>query len=134
MPPAPVGPPQLPPARDLPRLRRFAVVGVSLFVGVLGLVTGVEAVAGRPLSDLLRGQSASGTTLFGASTGSEGTGTAPRGTQTVTVTQSVVVTTPTVTKTASPVTTTATPTVTQTGSPAPSSSAPSESPSPSTSP
>jgi hypothetical protein len=131
LPPMPIavqGPPQLPPVTTPPRLRRFALVAVSLFAMVLAVVTGFEAIAGRPLADLLRGDTGSGTTLFGADAASTRT-RQPSPAQTVTVTQSVVVTTPTVTRTAPAVTETSTPTVTTTPS-----SAPATSPSTSTSP
>lgn len=46
--------------------RRVALGSAGLFAAVLALVTAVEAVAQRPLSDLVRGNDAvSGTTLFG---------------------------------------------------------------------
>jgi hypothetical protein len=46
---------------------RLALGSAALFVAVLALVTGIEAVAQRPLSDLVRGNDAvSGTSLFGS--------------------------------------------------------------------
>lgn len=45
---------------------RLAFGSAALFVAILAAVTGVEALAQRPLSDLVRGNDAvSGTTLFG---------------------------------------------------------------------
>lgn len=46
---------------------RIAIGSAALFVAVLAVVTGVEAMADRPISDLVRGESGSGTTLFGGS-------------------------------------------------------------------
>ncbi|MDT4913419.1 MAG: hypothetical protein QOC66_2547 [Pseudonocardiales bacterium] len=98
--------------------RRIAIGSIASFVVVLAVVTGVEVVAGRPLSDLVRGDGGTGTSVFG-DTGSQGTTTpAPTPTVTRTVTPSVVVTTPTVTQTAPAVTKTATPTQTTTAPPA----------------
>lgn len=120
-----------------PMPRRLAVASVAVFAAVLALVTSVELVAGRPLSDLLRGTSGQGTTVFGPSQAHAGsksqqpTPTTPA-TVTQTVTPDVVVTTPTVTRTAPPVTATTTPTsspsapsaaATPSGSPATSGSA-----------
>ena len=45
--------------------RRVALGSVAVFVAVLAAVTGVELVAGRPVSDLVRGDSGQGTSLFG---------------------------------------------------------------------
>jgi hypothetical protein len=95
--------------------RRYAFGAAAVFVAVLAVVTSVEVVAGRPVSDLLRGDSGSGTTLFGGTSPARATksgSTDPAGVPTVTqtVTPSVVVTTPTVTKTAAPTTETTTPT------------------------
>jgi hypothetical protein len=109
--------------------RGIAIGSISAFAAVLAVVTGVEMVAGRPLSDLVRGEAGTGTSVFGTGTGT-GTptptsGTPPaagRPTVTRTVTPSVVVTTPTVTQTAPAVTRTATPTVTESPTPAPPSS------------
>jgi hypothetical protein len=103
--------------------RRLALGSAVTFVAVLALVTGVELVAGRPLSDLLRGTSGSGTSLFGqtdqARAGTRPGGTTPQPVPTVTrtVVPSVVVTTPTVTQTAPAVTRTATPTAPPTATP-----------------
>jgi hypothetical protein len=120
-------PPELPArvveAGEVRKLRRFGIASLSMFALILFALTAFELITGRPISDLVRGDSGSGTTLFGADTASTQTVQQPVRTQTVTVTQSVVVTTPTVTKTASAVTETTTPTVTTT----PSSSAPSSS-------
>jgi hypothetical protein len=123
----PLGPlaPELLPVLPTPSGRRehrpwrgIALGSISVFVAVLAVITGVEVVAGRPISDLVRGDSGSGTSVFGddhqPSGGSSGPGAAP--TVTKTVTPSVVVTTPTVTQTAPAVTKspTSTPTVTET--------------------
>ncbi len=109
--------------------RGIAIGSVAAFVAVLAVITGVEIVAGRPISDLVRGDSGSGTSVFGNAAGSDaGTGNGATPTVTTTVTPSVVVTTPTVTQTAPAVTRTATPTVTETP---PSTPTPSESATPS---
>jgi hypothetical protein len=91
--------------------RRIAIGSVASFVAVLAVVTGVEVVAGRPLSDLVRGDGGTGTSVFGTR-GDQSTTPAETPTVTRTVTPSVVVTTPTVTQTAPAVTKTATPTPT----------------------
>ena len=112
----------------------FAAACAGVFIGVLAVVTAVELVAGRPLSDVVRGQSGSGTSLLGTvSTTTHSTTPTPA--VTVTVTPTVVTSTPTVTVTGTPVTKTATPTATvipssstppsATSSATPSSSAPS---------
>jgi hypothetical protein len=96
-------------------LRVLAIACAGVFVAVILLVTGIELVAGEPLSELVRGQSGHGTSVFGASTQrAQGnvTPTKPVVTPTVTVTAKVVTSTPTVTVTAPPVTATATPTTT----------------------
>jgi hypothetical protein len=95
-----------------PLMRRLAIASVAVFAAVLAVVTSVELVAGRPLSDLLRGKSGQGTTVFGTSNQAQNTPTQPAPTVTQTVIPSVVVTTPTVTRTAPPVTKSVTPTVT----------------------
>jgi hypothetical protein len=100
------------------RLKRLGLACLAVFAVINVAITGVELIAGRPISDLLTGKQASGTTLFG--THDAGGATTPSPTTTVTVTPSVVVTTPTVTQTAPPVTSTVTPTVTSTPSPSPS--------------
>jgi hypothetical protein len=100
--------------REPGRWRGVAIGAVTLFAGVLALVTTVEIVAGRPLSDLVRGQTGSGTSVFGDAGQVQDNGTPPAPTVTRTVIPSVVVTTPTVTQTAAPVTKTSTPTVTPT--------------------
>jgi hypothetical protein len=101
------------------RLRRLGLACLAVFAVINVAVTSVELIAGRPISDLLTGKQASGTSLFGThDTGGASTGPSP--TTTVTVTPSVVLTTPTVTQTAPPVTSTVTPTVTSTPSPSPS--------------
>lgn len=112
--------------------RRLAVASVTVFAAVLALVTSVELVAGRPLSDLLRGKSGQGTTVFGTSHQARSQPNQPAPTITRTVLPRVVVTTPTVTETAPPVTATTTPKVT---SPVPSTTPiPTASPSPTGSP
>jgi hypothetical protein len=94
-----------------PVWRRLAFGTVAVFTTVLTVVTGIELVAGRPISDLVRGQSGSGTTLFdGNRTANENTPAPPAVTVTRTVVPSVVVTTPTITRTAAPVTQTVPPT------------------------
>src|SRR4051812_44028724 len=116
-------PPVLPSPRSehrSPVLRRLAFGTVAVFTTVLTVVTGIELVAGRPISDLVRGDSGSGTTLFdGNNTAKQTTPTPKPITVTQTVTADVVVTTPTVTQTAAPVTATVTPTTTRTAPPAP---------------
>ena len=57
-------------------------------------VTGVELVAGRPLTDVVRGTTGSGTTLFGDAVQQTTSAQTPTPTTTVTVTPSVVVVTP----------------------------------------
>ncbi|MFN2562572.1 MAG: hypothetical protein ABR571_14925 [Jatrophihabitans sp.] len=112
------GPPMLPeparpPTRSRPAAhpqtawRRIAIGSIASFVAVLAVVTGVEVVAGRPLSDLVRGNGGTGTSVFGTAGGPAATSPAGTPTITRTVTPSVVVTTPTVTQTAPAVTTTA---------------------------
>lgn len=96
------------PGSRLPR--RLAIASVAVFAAVLALVTSVELVAGRPLSDLLRGKSGQGTTVFGTSHQARSQPDQPTPTVTQTVVPRVVVTTPTVTQTAPPVTATTTPT------------------------
>jgi hypothetical protein len=103
-----------------PVWRRLAFGTVAVFATVLTIVTGIELVAGRPISDLVRGQNGSGTTLFDSNETAKKSTPAPAPvTVTQTVTPSVVVTTPTVTQTASPVTRTVTPTTTETATTAP---------------
>ena len=112
-----------PSARPRLALRRVALVASTVFLTVLALVTTIELVAGRPLSDLLRGDSGHGTSVFGGTTVKTKTKTVPPTAPTVyvTVTPKVVVTTPTYTRTASPTTTTTSPSSTPTTtSPAPS--------------
>lgn len=93
------------------RWQPVAFGAVAVFVALLTLVTGVELVSGRPLSDLLRGDTGAGTSVFGDATGNT---RAPAPTVTRTVTPAVQIVTPTVTQTAPAVTQTATPTVTAT--------------------
>jgi hypothetical protein len=101
------------------RWRRAGLAAAGVFVAVLTLLTSVEVVSGRPLSDLLRGTSGSGTTVFGSSQHVGSTVSTPSGTVTVTqtVVPKVVTQTPTITQTAPAVTVTPTPTVTATTSP-----------------
>lgn len=98
-------------------LRRTGLAAVSVFVVLLTLLTTVEVVSGRPLSDLLHGKPASGTTVFGSS--QQPVSIQPSQPAPVTVTRTVVprvvTTTPTVTQTAPPVT--VTPTPSDTGTP-----------------
>jgi hypothetical protein len=125
-------PPALPtpvPARRSPeatRWRRIAMSAVAVFVAVLAVITGIEVIGGRPVSDIVRGDGGSGTSFFGHVQVQTRTKTVPPVAPTITKTviPKVVVTTPTVTQTA--------PTVTRTNStPAPSSSqAPSSSTAP----
>jgi hypothetical protein len=110
----PVLPTPAPRRREPGRWRGIAIGAVAVFVAVLAVVTSVEIVAGRPLSDLLRGNDGTGTSVFGASDQMQGGGTAVTPTITKTVIPSVVVTTPTVTQTAPAVTQTATATATPT--------------------
>lgn len=98
----------------------LAAACLGVFAGVLVVVTGVELIAGRPLTDVVRGTSGSGTTVFGGA--AQPTHSAPVPTTTVTVTPSVVVVTPTITVTTSPVTKTATSTTSPTPTPTPSTS------------
>jgi hypothetical protein len=99
------------------RMHAIAIGSVALFVTVLTIVTGVEFVTGRPLSDLVRGDTGSGTTVFGTTKNAAVEEPGPLPTVTQTVTPSVVVVTPTVTQTAPAVTTTQAPTGTPTAAP-----------------
>src|SRR5581483_4603891 len=81
------------------RLAHLAVGAGALFAVVLAIVTGVELMAGRPVSDLVRGDAGAGTSLFGTHGRTATRSTPPAPTVTRTVTPSVVVT-PTVTRTA----------------------------------
>jgi hypothetical protein len=105
---------------------------LGVFAGVLVVITGVELVAGRPLTDVVRGTSGSGTTVFGDE--AQPTKSTPTPTTTVTVTPTVVVVTPTVTVTTSPVTRTATSAPSDTPTPPPSTTAGSGTPSSATTP
>lgn len=113
--------------------QQVSLASVAVFAAILAAVTGAELALGTPLSDLLRGKHASGTTLLG-STAHTAASTPPPSVVTMTVTPSVVITTPTVTQTAPAVTATTTPTVTSTATPTPpastASSSPSSSPTP----
>jgi hypothetical protein len=100
------------PTPVVPRRRSWSVLAAAclgVFVGVLVVVTAVEVVAGRPLTDVLRGRPGSGTSVLGDSR--------PQPRPTVTITPAVVTKTPTMTVTGSPVTTTVTPTRTATSTP-----------------
>lgn len=119
--------PQPTPAPVAPRrthpLARAGAAAAVVFAAALVVLTGVELVAGRPVSDLVTGKAATGTTVFGSQEGTSTTPTTPVPSVTVTVTPQVVVTTPTVTQTAPAVTVTSTPTATATtGTPTPTSS------------
>jgi hypothetical protein len=118
--------------RERGRWQAATIGALTVFVTLLVVVTGVEMVTGRPLSDLVRGETGSGTTLFGGTRHASVDRPAPTVTQTVT--PSVVVTTPTVTQTAPPVTETAAPTGTAAPTPTASPSTPASTPSPSVSP
>ncbi|MGI8679884.1 MAG: hypothetical protein ACR2LX_14625 [Jatrophihabitans sp.] len=130
--------PRRPAATPALAWRRVALVAAGVFAAVLAVVTSVEMLAGRPVTDLVRGDSGSGTTLFGVGTSKDKL-PPPVPTVTTTVTPSVVVTTPTVTQTAPAVTKTApqtaapttTPPTTPSDTGTPSPSAPSQSGSPS---
>jgi hypothetical protein len=117
-------------------LTRVAVGAVVVFVAALAVLTGVELIAGRPVSDLVRGRSGSGTTAFGDTHQSTARPATP--TPTVTVTQTVVpkivVATPTVTSTAPAVTVTPTVTATPTAPATSSTPAPSGTPTPTSTP
>jgi hypothetical protein len=108
------------PVRQKNQARRLAVAVVAVFAATLGGLTVIEVVAGSPVSDLLRGRSASGTTVFGSTTDPDSTQPAPSVTVTQTVVPKVVTATPTVTQTAPAVTVTPTPTATTTATPTPS--------------
>jgi hypothetical protein len=124
-----------------PRPRRSAwpvlvAACVGVFAGVLTVITAVEIVAGRPMTDVLHGTAGSGTSVLGdagatrTATPTKTTPAAPVTRQvTVTVIPKFVTTTPTVTVTGNPVTETVTPTETTaepspTATPTPSPSAP----------
>lgn len=113
----PDAPPELPSTLLFPSVvwKRIGFATLSVFVVVLAVVTGVELVAGRPLSDVVRGDSGRGTSFFGDE--QVKTVTPPAPTTTVTVTPKVVFTTPTVTQTAPRATETETPTGTTTVTP-----------------
>jgi hypothetical protein len=125
------------PPETQPRVRQsrtrwhgVAIGSLALFATVLTLVTGVELVTGRPLSDLVRGDTGSGTSVFGTNAKNAAVEEpAPAPTVTKTVTPSVVVVTPTVTQTAPAVTETAAPTGIPTSTPTSTSSGTSSAPS-----
>jgi hypothetical protein len=115
------------PARGWPVL---AAACLGVFAAVLFVVTAFELVEGRPLSDVVRGTSGSGTSVLGDAGRASHVPARPAPTVTVTVTPKVVTTTPTVTVTGTPATKTVDPTPTSTPTPTPT---PSVSPSGSTS-
>ena len=55
--------------------RAVAIGAVAVFAVLVGLITVVEAAAGRPLTDLLRNQPGHGTSFLGGDSGGGGTGT-----------------------------------------------------------
>src|SRR5262245_25137239 len=55
--------------------RTVAIGAVAVFAVLVGLITAVEAAAGRPLTDLLRNQPGHGTSFLGGDSGGDGTGT-----------------------------------------------------------
>lgn len=100
------------PSRTSPRRvpwKLLIAASVGLFVGVLGVITVVELIVGRPVSAEVRGESGAGTSLLGT-TNQRNSAPAPR--PTVTVTPKVVTRTPTITVTAPAQTRTVQPTVT----------------------
>ncbi len=135
--PGPQSPSPAPPAtgigapRRVTSLRVLAVACAGVFAAVLVLVTGVELVAGRPLSDLLRGKAGQGTSFLGNTPPqpvhsvpvTPKTVTAPVQTPTITLTPKAVTVTPTVTAPATTVTPTShpasSPATTATTSPTP---------------
>ena len=101
--------------------KRAAIGGLSVFVVLMAVVTSVEVLAGRPISDVVRGDSGGGTSFFGHDTVTTKTvppTVPPAPTVYVTVTPKVVVTTPTVTQTAPAATSTAPAATTGTPTPA----------------
>jgi hypothetical protein len=127
---APVFPAAPPVPMDARIWRRIALASIVVFVAVLAAVTAVELIAGRPLSDVVRGDSGQGTSLFGDQQHRSSTPAPqpPKETVTRTVTPAVHVVTPTVTQTAPAVTHTSTPTVTASAKPSATASRPSGSP------
>lgn len=114
------------------RWQSVAIGSLALFVTVLTFVTGVELVTGHPLSDLVRGDTGSGTSVFGTKSKNAAVEErVPAPTVTQTVTPSVVVVTPTVTQTVPAVTETATPTDSPTPTRPSTSATPSTTPAPS---
>src|SRR5579859_412396 len=107
-------------------LARAGMAAAVVFAAALAVLTGIELVAGRPVSDLVTGKAASGTTVFGSQSRVGSSTSTPVPSVTVTVTPKVVVTTPTITRTAAPVTVTSTPspTTAASSSTAPSTSSP----------
>jgi hypothetical protein len=111
--PRPTAAPEQPGAARTSRPRRhawtvMAAACVGVFAGVLVVITGVEIVAGRPLTDVLHGTAGSGTSVLGDAGQPRTVTPAPQ--VTITITPTVVTNTPTVTVTGAPVTKTVTPT------------------------
>ena len=90
---APLGPRAAEPTarrRARPRWQRLTPGRRSaVFVAILAVVTAVELVAGRPLSDLVQGGSARGTSVGDTLTGGSLPATPPRATITETVTPKI---------------------------------------------
>lgn len=125
-PPPPSARRPAPARRPFGTWKTLAAACLGVFAGVLLVVTAVEVVAGRPLTDLVRGKQGTGTSLLG-NVSQTTKGTTPSAPVTITITPTVVTATPTVTVTGNPVTQTATPTTTTTPSGSPSSPSPSDS-------
>jgi hypothetical protein len=124
----PISPSPVSVRRSRPAIRRMGYAAAGVFVATLALLTSVEWVAGRPVSDLVRGTSARGTTVFGSQQLPGGAATQrplPAVTVTQTVVPKVVTETPTVTQTAAPVTVRPTSTSTPAPTASPTTSAPS---------
>ncbi|MGO1317180.1 MAG: hypothetical protein ACTMIR_09120 [Cellulomonadaceae bacterium] len=98
-----------------PTRRRLVVLGLVLFGIILAVVTAIELGIGKPISDALRGQEGSGTTIFPTRVLDESPTPEPTGTpgETTTPPES-----PTPTETATP-TPTPTPTPSETTTPTP---------------
>lgn len=89
--------------------RRIAIGAIGVFVAVLAVITAVEVIAGRPVSDVVRGDTGKGTSFFGAEQVHTKTVPPTAPTVTKTIIPKIELTTPTVTQTAPPATTTTTP-------------------------
>lgn len=105
---------------------RLAFATAAVFVALLALITTVDLVAGRPLSDVVRGRQAQGATPLGNPVPPA---VIPVPTVTRTVVPKVVITTPTVIETAPAVTKSAPPRSSASAAPS-SSTAPTSAPSP----